>query len=157
MKSHTGGVFGHGTINAKSLKQKLNVKSSAEAEIVGASNYLPWVIWVVKFMRHQGFTIDTNVFYQDNLSAMKIKQNGRKSCGQKSRHNDIRDFFIKNVLKQENITLAHCPTEEIRADFYTKPLQGSLFRKMRDYIMGHSASLNEDRVEKSLNKLIFGL
>ena len=37
------------------------------------------------------------------------------------------------------------------ADFYTKPLQGSLFRKMRDYIMGHSDSLNEERVENSLN------
>ena len=72
----------------------------------------------------------------------------------KTRHIDIHYFFIKDVLKRENITLAHCPTEEMLADFYTKPLQGSLFRKMRDYIMGHSASLNEERVEKSPNKLI---
>ena len=156
MKSHTGGVmsFGHGAINAKSLKQKLNVKSSTEAEVVGASDYLPWVIWVVKFMHYQGFDMDTNIFYQDNLSAMKIEKNGRKSCGQKSRHIDIRYFFIKDVLKRENITLAHCPTEDMLADFYTKPLQGSLFRKMRDYIMGHSASLNEERVENTLNNLI---
>ena len=76
MKSHTGGVmsFGHGAINAKSLKQKLNVKSSTEAEVVGASDYLPWVIWVVKFMHYQGFDMKTNVFYQDNLSAMKIEK-----------------------------------------------------------------------------------
>jgi hypothetical protein len=156
MKSHTGGVmsFGHGAINAKSLKQKLNVKSSTEAEVVGASDYLPWVIWVVKFMHYQGFDMDTNVFYQDNLSAMKIEKNGRKSCGQKSRHIDIRYFFIKDVLQRENITLAHCPTEEMLADFYTKPLQGSLFRKMRDYIMGHSDSLNEERVENSLNRSV---
>jgi hypothetical protein len=154
MKSHTGGVmsFGHGVVNAKSLKQKLNVKSSTEAEVVGASDYLPWVIWVVKFMHYQGFDMDSNIFYQDNLSAMKIEKNGRKSCGQKSRHIDIRYFFIKDVLKRENITLEHCPTENMIADFYTKPLQGSLFRKMRDYIMGISDSLNEERVENSLNK-----
>jgi hypothetical protein len=153
MKSHTGGAmsFGHGVINAKSLKQKINVKSSTEAEVVGASDYLPWVIWVIKFMHHQGFDMDTSIFYQDNLSAMKIEKNGRKSCGQKSRHIDIRYFFIKDVLKRENITLAHCPTENMLADFYTKPLQGSLFRKMRDYIMGHSDSLIEERVENSLN------
>jgi hypothetical protein len=105
-------------------------------------------------MHHQGFDMDTNIFYQDNLSAMKIEKNGRKSCGQKSRHIDIRYFFIKDVLKRENITLAHCPTENMLADFYTKPLQGSLFRKMRDYIMGHSDSLNEERVENSLNRSI---
>jgi hypothetical protein len=155
MKSHTGGVmsFGHGVVNAKSLKQKLNVKSSTEAEVVGASDYLPWVIWVVKFMHHQGFDMKSNIFYQDNLSAIKIEKNGRKSCGQKSRHIDIRYFFIKDVLKRENITLEHCPTEDMIADFYTKPLQGSLFRKMRNYIMGISDSLNEERVENSEDNL----
>jgi hypothetical protein len=33
------------------------------------------------------------------------------------------------------------------ADFYTKPLQRSLFRKMRDFIMGYTTSLNKVRVE----------
>ncbi len=29
-----------------------------------------------------------------------------------------------------------CPTKKMVADFMTKPLQGSLFRELRDYIMG---------------------
>ncbi len=29
-----------------------------------------------------------------------------------------------------------CPTKELVVDFWTKPLQGSHFRKLRDYIMG---------------------
>ncbi len=43
MKSHTGGVvsFGTGATMSKSSKQKLNTKSSTEAELVGASDYLP--------------------------------------------------------------------------------------------------------------------
>jgi len=47
MRSHTGGVmlFGRGIINANSNKQKLNIKSSTEAEVVGASNYLPFNIY----------------------------------------------------------------------------------------------------------------
>jgi hypothetical protein len=47
MKSHTGGVisFGTGAVITKSSKQKLNTKSSTEAELVGASDCLPATIW----------------------------------------------------------------------------------------------------------------
>ena len=43
MKSHTGGAtsLGCGAIMCKSTKQKLNTKSSTEAEVVGLSDYLP--------------------------------------------------------------------------------------------------------------------
>jgi hypothetical protein len=46
-KSHTGGAvsFGRGAVMCKSAKQKLNTKSSTEAELVGASDYLPYPIW----------------------------------------------------------------------------------------------------------------
>jgi hypothetical protein len=52
MKSHTGGVIsiGTGSILCQSTKQKLNTKRSAEAELVGVSNYLPITIWS-KFFR----------------------------------------------------------------------------------------------------------
>jgi hypothetical protein len=33
-------------------------------------------------------------------------------------------------------SLHWCPTKEMVADFWTKPLQGSHFGKLRDYIMG---------------------
>jgi hypothetical protein len=88
MRGHTGGVIslGHGVIHSKSSKQKLNTKSSTESEIVGASDYIPWTLWAKGFLQHQGYTLDRNIFYQDNESAMKIEKNGRKSCGDKSRH-----------------------------------------------------------------------
>jgi len=43
MKSHTGGAasLSCGAIMCKSTKQKLNTKSSTEAEVVGSSDYLP--------------------------------------------------------------------------------------------------------------------
>ena len=51
MKSHTGGAmsFGRGVFGTKSTKQKLNTKSSAEAEVVGVSDYLPSTIWTTIF------------------------------------------------------------------------------------------------------------
>ena len=52
-KSHTGGVMslGRGGLVCKSSKQKLNTKSSTEAELVGASHYLPNILWVANFLR----------------------------------------------------------------------------------------------------------
>jgi hypothetical protein len=64
MKSHTGGCisFGRWTVLGKSSKQKLNTKSSTEAELVGASDYIPNTIWVKMFLAHQGHHITDNVF-----------------------------------------------------------------------------------------------
>ena len=52
MCSHTGGTmsFVTGVIHTKSSKQKLNTKSSTEAELVGVSEYLPYHIWLVNFL-----------------------------------------------------------------------------------------------------------
>jgi len=104
MKSHTGGTLslGRGTIMCKSTKQKLNTKSSTEAELVGATDYLPNTIWARMFLDAQGYHIIENVFFQDNQSAMKLEKNGRASCGQKSRHIDIRFFHERQNSDQRD-------------------------------------------------------
>jgi hypothetical protein len=139
MKSHTGGAvsFGRGAMMGKSSKHKLNTKSSTEAELVGASDYLSYPIWAKRFLEAQGHKIDENIFYQDNQSTIRFEKNGRKLCGPNSRHIDIRYFFIKDRIDIEGFDVQHCPTEQMLADFFTKPLQGSLFRKFREVVMGH--------------------
>lgn len=139
MRSHTGGVisFGTGGIVCKSSKQKLNTKSSTEAEFVGASDYLPNTIWVKMFLEAQGYNVQENILEQDNESAIKLEKNGRTSAGPKSRHINIRYFWIKDRTRGEDITVRHCPTTQMLADFFTKPLQGTLFRRFRDVLLGH--------------------
>jgi hypothetical protein len=138
MKSHTGGAIslGRGACMSKSSKQKLNVKSSTEAELVGASDYVPNSLWAGRFLEHQGYPLQNNILHQDNQSAMKMERNGRTSCGQKSRHIDIRYFFIKDRIDSGELEVVYCPTEMMVADFFTKPLQGALFKKLRAVIMG---------------------
>jgi len=137
-KSHTSGAmsFGRGVFGTKSTKQKLNTKSSTEAEVVGVSDFLTSNIWTENFMKHQGNGLMENTLYQDNTSAMRMERNGRDSCGQKSRHIDIRYFWVKDRLKDEKNKLEYCPTELMLADFFTKPLQGNLFKKFRRVVMG---------------------
>ena len=72
-----------------------------------------------------------------------------QSSSDRTRHIDIRYFFIKDIIKREAIDIHYCPTEQMIADFYTKPLQGGLFKALRDYIMGHSGFVSsKERVEE---------
>ena len=155
MKGQTGGCmsYGLGIIHGRSSKQKLNTKSTTESEVVGVSEYLPYNIWTINFMKAQGYDIQDNVMYQDNQSAMKMEINGRNSCTGNSRHIDIKFFFVKDRVDKKEIKIEYCPTEQMLADYFTKPLQGTLFVKMRNIIMGFnkvsdlSDIQNEERVE----------
>jgi hypothetical protein len=140
MRSHTGGVisFGRGGLICKSKRQSINTKSSTEAELVGASDYLPHTLYVKMFMEAQGYPIKTAIFNQDNESAIKMEENGKASCGQRSRHINIRYFFITDHSRRNNIKITHCPTGDMLADFFTKPLQGSLFLKFRAVLLGEA-------------------
>ena len=65
--------------------------------------------------------------------------------GQKTKHMDNRFFWMKDRLSDEKIKVRYCPTEKMIADYFTKPLQGQLFRKFRDVILGyiHISELDE--------------
>ena len=85
-RSHTGGCasFGLGVMLSMCQKQKLNVKSSAEGETVGASDYLPSVVLAKMFLKEQGYELKENILYQDNRSAMRLEKNGKTSSGKTS-------------------------------------------------------------------------
>jgi hypothetical protein len=122
---------------SKSAKQKLNTKSSTEAELVGASDYLPYPILGKHVLAGQGYVLKEITFYQDNQSIIQFTKNGRRSCGPNSRHIDIRYFWIKDRFGIENINIVYCPTEQMLADFLMKPLQGNLFRKLEGHQLSH--------------------
>jgi hypothetical protein len=173
MKGHTGGAMslGTGTFMNKSSKQKLNVLSSTECELVGASSYLQHAIWMCQFLEHQGYLPDEKIFYQDNESAIRFAKNGSASARKNSKHIDVRYFFIKDRLEKGGYVVEHCRTTKMIADFFTKPLQGKLFRVLRDVIMGHThissldlidetndndpSSPNEERVGQRLSQVSF--
>ena len=70
-----------------------------------------------RFLEGQGYNINSNIFFQDNEGAIKMEKNGRDSVGNRSRYINIGYVFIKDVLNRENITIRHCPTKRMVADF----------------------------------------
>lgn len=136
-KSHTGAVitFGTGCIFFKSTKQKLNTKSSTEAELVAISDALSTIIWLRDFLIEQGYNVGPAVLYQDNMSTIALVNNG-KGTNERSRHINIKFFFVSDRVGKGEIEIKYMPTNDMLADMLTKPIQGDKFRAMRDHVLG---------------------
>ena len=138
MRGHTGATMsmGSGSVFSGSWKQKLVTRSSTESEVVGVYDVLPQILWTKKFLEDQGVSIKETVLYQDNMSSMLLEHNGRQSSTKRTKHMDIRYFYVSDHVRNKTLSLKHCPTEEMLADYFTKPLQGALFNRLRNHIMG---------------------
>jgi hypothetical protein len=81
MKSHTGGTLSLGkrSVYSASTRQKLNMKSSTEAELVGINNVMPLILWTRYFLDSQGYGVHENKVFQDNQSAILLEKKGRRS------------------------------------------------------------------------------
>ena len=137
MRSHTGATMtlGKGSPYSISSKQKINTVSSTEAELVGISDVMKLIIWTRLFMESQGYSVTDNVLYQDNQSTILLANNGKRSSTRNTKHINIRYFFITDNVREKNIRIEYCPTENMRADPLTKPLQGSAFVKYRKELL----------------------
>jgi hypothetical protein len=137
-RSHTGGtmIYGQGAVQSISAKQRINTKSSTTAELVGADDVSDKVLWTKLFLEAQGVPIKKNYLYQDNKSAILLEVNGKKSSGKRTRAMNIRYFFLTDQIAQGQVEIIYCPTGDMVADYFTKPLQGALFQKFRRIIMG---------------------
>jgi hypothetical protein len=152
--SHTGGVLmmGKGAINNTSQKQRINTKSSTEAKVVGVDDILPKALWTHYFMEAQGYDIKENTMFQDNMSSIKLEKNGRASSTQRTKHINVRYFFITDHVSKGEFQIAYCPTDEMWANIHTKPLQGCKSIKFRDLIMNYDSSndaVSQECVEQS--------
>jgi hypothetical protein len=152
MKSHTGGIMslGRGAVYAMSAKQKLNTKSSTESELVGVADMLPQMLWTRYFMEAQGYGINESIGFQDNTSTISLEKYGRLASSKRTRHINIRYFFVTDRIASKEVDIRWCPTAEMVGDFYTKPLQGALFRKFRDFIMNVDPSTNSSLDRRSV-------
>jgi hypothetical protein len=137
MRGHTGMTMslGEGSVFSVSTKQKLNTKSSTETELVGVDDVLPYVLWTSYFLEAQGYKIETAQVFQDNMSAMLLEKNGKWSSGKKTKHINVRYFFVKDRIDRGEVEISHCGTKDMIGDFFTKPLQGAQFRKFRKAIL----------------------
>ena len=137
-KGHTGGSFtmGKGSIFTVSCKQKINTRSSTEAELVAVYDCLSHLLWLRNFLLAQGFEMARTIqVLQDNQSAILLEQNGILSSTQRTKHLKSRYFYVKDRVDNKEIEIVWCPTDKVVSDYLTKPLTGEKFYHFRLKIM----------------------
>lgn len=117
-----------------------------------ADDHLPFNIWCRYYLQWQGCHAQEgepinsdvpaklllgkeNILYQDNTSSIKLETNGKCSSTKRMRHIIIRYFMVTDRVKKGELRVEYCPTGEMLADIFTKPLQRSLFKKFRNKIL----------------------
>ena len=137
-KSHTGScvaVGDVGPVHCKSSKQTIVSKSSTEAELIALSDSANQALHLRNFLIEQGYTSNPVTVYQDNMSCMALMERGR-SGAEKTRHIDIRYFWLKERVTAGEALIKHKGTADMYANLLTKPLQGSQFVSERDALTG---------------------
>ena len=112
--------MGRGFPITVSTKHKLTVKSLTEGELVGVDDMMPIMLWTRQFLMEQGYGIVENLLLQDNKSSIFLEKNGNASSGKRTRHINIRYFFITDWVNMKEVSIDWCPTKSMRADFMTK-------------------------------------
>lgn len=74
--------------------------------------------------------------FQDNKSVIILERNCKNSYTGNSRYVNVRYFFIKDRIDNNEVRVGYLSTHFILADFYAKALQGNMFIEFREYIMG---------------------
>ncbi len=138
MKGHTGTfiTLGKGAVYSKSAKQKIVCKSSTEAELVGLSDSLTPVLWLRNFVEALGYSMGASLVHQDNKSTIILAEKGR-STSQRTRHMNIKYFYVKDRIDAKEIKITHTGTKHMIADFFTKPLQGGQFLELRALVLNN--------------------
>ena len=144
-KSHTGGalIMGKGCVLSSSTKQKLTTRSSTEAELVAVDDGMSLMLWAKLFLEEQGLQVIDNVLHQDNQSAILLEKNGKASSSKRTRHINIRYFFVTDQVSQGNLNIKYCPTDQMIADYFTKPLTGTKFQLFWNLIMNPSSQCED--------------
>jgi len=134
MRSHIGGTMsmGKAVIYGTSTRQKLSTKSLTEAKIIALSDVLQQVVWTRYFLEAQGYIMSDYIVYQDNQSAILLEKHGKASSSKRTRHINIRYFFVCDRIHNKELSVVYCPTLQMLADHFTKPLQGSQFQILRN-------------------------
>ena len=141
--STSGHTFhlGSATISWASKKQPSVALSSCEAEIMAGSEAAKEAIYLSAFLRELGFDMsEPPPLWMDNKSAIDLAYNPEHHA--RTKHIDRRHYFICECVEDCRLRVPFVATAENIADFFTKPLMGKDFFRMRDRVMNvpHSAS-----------------
>ena len=136
-KSTTGGVIflNGGPISWSSRQQKIVAQSTAEAEIIAATEVTKEVVHIKLLLTELGVRkTDAPILVNEDNQACILMGNGMKSS-RAAKHYEVRLHFLQESIKSKVIRFKYCPTDAMIADCLTKPLDTEKFIYFRDMLL----------------------
>jgi len=117
-------------VSRVSKKQQSVVLSSTEAEYMALTQGVNEALWLGKLLADLGALKHQKEIKQvqcDNQGAIALTKNPEYHA--RSKHIDIQFHFIRQHVETGAIELRYCPTHQMTADIFTKPLPRTQFEK----------------------------
>lgn len=132
-KSNSGYIFklNGATISWSCAKQKTVSISTTEAEFVALCEGAKEALWLRKLLTDMDRQPKAATkIHEDNQSCIKLINNEKIS--NRTKHIDVKYFFIRDLIKQGKIDLIDCSTNDMLAEIMTKPLSNVKLSKLRN-------------------------
>nr|GAT46002.1 predicted protein [Mycena chlorophos] len=134
-KAISGYVFtlNGAAISWSSRQQEITALSMTEAEYISITYCAKEALWFRKFIGELFGPIHTPLtIYNDNQSAIALAYAELGQFHARTKHIDVRYHFIRDHIQAETLKLVYCPTTEMLADIFTKPLASFKFKPLRE-------------------------
>lgn len=130
-RSTSGYAFnlGSGIISWCSKKQPVVALSTTEAEYIAASLAGCQTLWLRGILENLSFKQkDPTIIYCDNSSTISVSKD--PILHGRTKHIRLRFHFLRELVREEEVSLEYCRSEEQIADIFTKPLGGTTFSRI---------------------------
>jgi len=134
----TGGVLTlllGSSIDFSSRLQKGTGISSCESEYMNLTPAVQQGLWLRKLVANLELEQQGAIIVQeDNKSAIALANDSGR-FRKRTKHINVKYHFMRQHIDSGEISLQFCPTKDMLADIYTKPLQGLPFARLRDAVL----------------------
>lgn len=131
-RSTSGYVFllGSCCVSWRSKQQPTVAKSSTEAEYIALSGASDECIWLRRLLTEIGFQQKLPlVLFEDNRGAIDLSKNPK--FHDRTKHIDVHFHSCRERVQNGDISVLHCPSDQMVADIMTKALPRTVFERMR--------------------------
>jgi hypothetical protein len=114
--------------------QSTLARSTGEAEYRSCGSAAQRLMSVRNFLDEIGFPqTSPSLIYEDNMAAINMAQ--LEYCSVNTKHIKIDHHFLKQLVKEKEVSIVYCPTTVMLADLFTKSLPKPRFLELREQLM----------------------
>ncbi len=84
------------------------------------------------------------------MSAILLEMNRKASSSKRTKHIKVKNYFVKQNKDLKEVTIEHCPTEQMWMDINTKPKQGGVFCEFKGHVLGILTDSNDNNYKATI-------